>query len=463
MIVLKFGGSSLATPERIHNACQLMVEAASQRQAVAIICSAFGDTTNQLIRMAALAANGDPFQPALTHLATHHRHMAHTLLPAPQRVSLIQVIDDHITELAQVLAVIANAANTTRAHMDQIMGFGERLAANTIYHCLADQHPVAYLNASAIIRTDARFGHARVDWHTTQSLIRDHFANTTHTQIVTGFNGSTPGGDVTTLGRGGSDYTAALIGAALGCTHIEIWTDVNGFMTADPNQVPEAFSPRTLTFEDALDLAYFGAKVIYPPTLIPAMQADVAVLIKNCFAPEHPGTRIGKDSCPPTSPITGIAAIDTILQVRIKASNDHPVATLATKINAILTHHQIPICLIRQTHDMCYLYLDQRQPDCEQVLATLTSDFGDITMATDKSLIALVGDGLDDPNPYLTQITQLLASHQIPIHTYGQCRSNRNICIILDAHHQQKAQRLLHKTFLQNTQPTTSPALAPLP
>lgn len=463
MTVLKFGGTSLANATRIRNAGQIAQQAVSERGAKAIVCSALGGVTNSLIQMAEAAARGDmDYREDLQQLRERHRETSAALVEGSLFIQLQNQLDACFEELAELLEQIVARQYLDRQLQDHIMGFGERCSAQMMAVHLSQFLPTHYVDARNIIRTDDRFGHAQVKQQETDALVQDWFEKHTSLAIVTGFIASSPKGIGTTLGRGGSDYTAALLGAALGCDHIEIWTDVNGFMTADPNQVPAAFSPRNLTFEDALELAYLGAKVIYPPTLIPAMNADVAVLVKNCFLPEHPGTLIENDTLEPVSPITGISAIQSIVEIQVTSQLGRHPEVFQAKIQAILQKATIPIHLLSLVENQCRLFIDERQDAWQAVWQAIAEEFRQpedrVMLHREVSLIALVGRGLGNPLTYEKLIRSALAEEHIEVLAYGQCRSARNISLIVPRLHQQQTQCLLHEVFFPNkdqNQPVT--------
>jgi len=464
MMVLKFGGTSLATPERIRNAVAIMHQAVTERGARAMVCSAFAGVTDQLLRMALLAAEGAAYLAEFENLKTRHLDAVQALIEEPERDLLGKEIAQMLQNLAQSLSQIATKGASDKEALDHVMGFGERLSARIIATYFNSILPSHYLDAGEVIRTDTRFGHARVNFEESDQLIAAHFQNDSRLQVVTGFVARTADGRPTTLGRGGSDYTAAILGAALGCARIEIWTDVNGFMTADPNKVPEAFSPRTLDFDHALELAHFGAKVLYPPTLIPAMQRGVAVLIKNCFSPAHPGTLIEKKPQTHHFAVTGITAIDTLIEIQVEAGPHGDPDMFAKLMTDTLATYEPPISLLHQNGTTCSLFIDQRHPDwtalevalMQHLLPSLTGARGwTVTIRADRSLVAIVGDGLREPRILFEKMQTALAAEDIDILAWGQCLSERNLCIAVQRQDQQRAQRRLHQTLLQPCLSTT--------
>jgi len=205
-----------------------------------------------------------------------------------------------------------------------------------------------FLNASKLIKTDSSFGNANVDFKTTNKNISNYFKKHTKLQIITGFISSTSKNEITTLGRGGSDLTASIFGAALNAKIIEIWTDVDGILTADPRKVKNAFSLPSVTYEEAMELSHFGAKVIYPPTLLPALQKKIQIVIKNTFNPDFPGTSVLEKEVSTEFAVKGISSIDDITLVRVQGGGMVGVKGIAGRLFTALARHDVNIIMITQ-------------------------------------------------------------------------------------------------------------------
>jgi bifunctional aspartokinase / homoserine dehydrogenase 1 len=296
MKVLKFGGSSVAKPERIRSVIEIVKPYLKDKPA--IVFSAFGGVTDTLIALSTAALNGkSEYKDELKELETRHLDAVRELVGIQKQSSIIAQVKFTINELEDVLHGIFLVKERTPRTLDYIMSFGERLSAYIIAEAMKDQGIDAeFLDARTVVRTDNTFGYARIDFEKTNELINNYFSAHSKVQVITGFIGSSASGETTTIGRSGSDYTAAIFAGALKATDLEIWTDVDGMMTADPRKVKKAFTVKEMTYEEAMELSHFGAKVIFPATMQPAMINRIPIWIKNTFNPAFEGTVISENS-----------------------------------------------------------------------------------------------------------------------------------------------------------------------
>ena len=281
MKVLKFGGSSVGKPERIRGIVSILKDYYLSGQPFTVVFSAFGGVTDQLIEMSQRAANGDNSYLNLhEQFRLRHFEAAESLLIEPTRSIVIAELENNQEVLKNLLHGVFLVREASLRTMDYVLSFGERSSSFIISHVLKQAGiPAAYLDARKIIKTDKNFGNAKVDLNNTYLKIKEFYSQTNEIQVVTGFIGAGKGGLTTTLGRGGSDYTAALLGAGLDAEAIEIWTDVDGVLTADPRKVPQAFTIHKMTYAEAMEMSHFGAKVIYPPTIQPALTKKIPLYI----------------------------------------------------------------------------------------------------------------------------------------------------------------------------------------
>ena len=272
MKILKFGGTSVGTAASIKAILEIVSPELEQPEKPVIVLSAMGGVTNVLLAMAEAAANGNGFTDLLTDLETRHFEVVKSLLDFQHQNPAFTDLKILFNQLEELLQGILVLRELTPKNRDLILSFGERCSTIMISRIFAAHFKdVVYVDATDLIRTDSTFGNAKVNTALTDMLIRAHYQeNAGRILLVTGFIAGSESGQVTTLGRGGSDYTAAIFGAALNAQEIQIWTDVNGMMTADPRMVKKAFPLTELTYTEAMELSYFGARVIYPPTMIPA-------------------------------------------------------------------------------------------------------------------------------------------------------------------------------------------------
>jgi aspartokinase/homoserine dehydrogenase 1 len=280
MKILKFGGTSVGSINSIQTLLDILKQEKGEKPAV--VLSAMSGVTNLLIAMAEGAAKGDDFTASLAELERRHFEVVKSLLDIQNQNPAFTRLKIHFNQLEELLQGVLTLKELTPKTRDLVLSFGERCSTVMISKIAAQYFPEAlFVDASELIKTDSAFGQAKVNMKLSEQLIRGFYAeNKGKMLFVTGFIAGNDEGQITTLGRGGSDYTAAIFGSALNASSIEIWTDVNGMMTADPRMVKKAFSLPELTYTEAMELSYFGAKVIYPPTMIPAFLRRYLSLLK---------------------------------------------------------------------------------------------------------------------------------------------------------------------------------------
>ena len=287
MKVLKFGGSSVGSPANIKQVSNIISGYIKTGENVVVVTSAMKGITNDLIEVGKIAASDDENYSKLSDkIIDDHLNAIKELIDIKSQSSIIAQLKFLTNNLEDLLHGVYLLKELSERTLDLVMSFGERLASLIISSYLNQLGiPSEWLDARQLIKTDDHFGNAKVFESITFENIRKYFETHTKLQVVTGFAGSTTKGETTTLGRGGSDYTAALFGAALDAEQIEIWTDVDGVLTSDPKKVGDAFPQHSLSYVEAMELSHFGAKVIYPPTLQPAFTKKIPLLIKNTFNP----------------------------------------------------------------------------------------------------------------------------------------------------------------------------------
>ena len=309
MKVLKFGGSSVGSPERIRGVKQI-IEA--QSLPCVVVVSAFEGVTDQLLHVTELASSGNEgYKDLLEKIFIKHKEFTSNLISddVDQRKAY-DLIDSISNELREIVRGIYLLRESTRHARDQVLAAGERMSSFIMSLFLEDS---IHIDSREFIKTEIRQGFPVVDFTETNSLIRSRLEKAEKLVVIPGFIASSHNGETTTLGRGGSDYTAAIIAAALNAEMLEIWTDVDGFMTADPKKVEKAYTIESLTYSEAMELSHFGAKVIYTPTLRPVYKENIPVIVRNTLNPGSKGTLINhKSKDQGRSPIKGISSIDHI-------------------------------------------------------------------------------------------------------------------------------------------------------
>lgn len=457
MRVLKFGGSSVANASRIAGVIDILKEAHAKAERFTVAVSAFSGVTDMLLAMARKAAANDAsFGDDLAALQKKHESAAVELCGTGNAVLATGLAELHaeLTKFLQGAALLREASKQT---LDQVASFGERNSAFIIAHALAAKGvPAEFLDARAVIRTDANFGAARVDVAATNAAIAAHYAKHTAPQVVTGFIGSTKDGQTTTLGRGGSDYTAAIFAAALSASVVEIWTDVDGVMTADPRKVQRAFSIPKMTYAEALEMSHFGAKVIYPPTILPALKNNIPLLIKNTFNPTHPGTLISHDNPNDGAAVRGISSVSQVALLTLQGSGMVGVPGTAARLFAGLAKHDVNVIIITQgssEHSITFAV----PPDTAQIAKAAVEEAFALELAaklvepirveTQLAAVAVIGEGMRTRPGIAGRLFSALGANGINTVAIAQGSSELNISVVVPKLDEGKAIAALHEAF----------------
>ena len=457
MKVLKFGGSSVANAERITNIIKIALEKRKETP-VAVVVSAFSGITDSLIEMANLAVNQNhKYLEIFEEIKNRHLKTAEELI-SKERINHVQnVIKITLQELEDLLHGISLIKELSPKSLDFIMSFGERLSAYIISEAVSTYGTTAeFLDARTLVKTNNDFGSAKVDFEETNGNIQKYFGEHRALQIITGFIGSTKENETTTLGRGGSDYSASIFGAALHGEEIEIWTDVNGVMTADPRKVKKAFSLKSLTYIEAMELSHFGAKVIHPPTMQPAMRKNIPLRIKNTFEPSHPGTIIGNENFKHEHLIKGITSIKEVALLRLEGSGMFGVAGISKRLFGALAKEKISVILISQAsseHSICFAISPKESEKAKNLIdeefATEIAGnlVNEIIVEKDKSIIAVIGENMRHKSGIAGKVFSALGENAINISAIAQGSSELNISIVISQKDEIKALNVLHDSF----------------
>lgn len=458
MKVLKFGGSSVGNAKRIKSVIEIIKSIFKNGETGVVVFSAYQGVTDKLIKAGKIAAKGEEsYLDILKEIQEQHLDTARELLSIKQQSNQLAEIKYTLRQLEDILHGIFLIRELSAKSLDFIMSFGERLSAYTISECLIDQNFKAnFLDTRKIIKTDNNFGHAHVNFSLTNKNIISTITESSPLQIVTGFIASSTDGETTTLGRGGSDFTASVFGSALNVKEIEIWTDVDGVLTADPKKVPKAFSIQEMTYEEAMELSHFGAKVIYPPTMQPALDKNIAIRIKNTLNPEFPGTVIGPDKHENKHAIRGISSIDNLALLTISGSGMIGVAGIAQRIFSALARKQINIILITQAsseHTICLAILPQfKDPAIEALNEELKYEIRDeiineIVVEDNFSVLAVVGENMRHRKGLAGRVFKALGDDDINISAIAQGSSELNISIVVSRDDEARALNAIHRAF----------------
>ena len=457
MKVLKFGGSSVATPERIKAIVQIVKPRLAQEK-IAIVFSAFGGVTDTLIQMSehALASN-DQYKEQLAQLEKRHLDAVRALVSMQKQSAVLAQVKFTINELEDILHGIFLVKERTPRSLDYIMSFGERLSAFVIAEALKDEGIDAeFLDARRVVRTDHQFGYARVNFVATNRLINDYFSNTQKLQVITGFIGSSENGETTTLGRSGSDYTAAIFAGALKSESVEIWTDVDGMMTADPRKVKKAFSVKEMTYEEAMELSHFGAKVIFPATMQPAMANQIPIWIKNTFNPQHPGTCISKNANGKALIIKGISSMSNISLLNVQGSGLMGVVGVSMRLFATLAREKVNVILISQAsseHSICFAIESGLAMQAKQAIEKefqyeiLNREMNVVTIEDSCAIVAIVGENMKHNPGTSGRMFGALGKNGVNVRAIAQGSSELNISAVIHQSDVGKALNALHEAF----------------
>ena len=465
MHVLKFGGTSVGSVESIRQVIRIVDAHRKQETPIVVVLSAMSGVTNQLIEIGQMATNGQiDYMELVRRIEDRHFNVVKAIFPVKEQGRVFAAVRGTINELEDLLRGVSLIRELTPRTLDLIMSFGERLSNLVVAECTkASGVPAAFCDARDLIKTDAQFGHAEVNYTLTNPLIQAFFekesGSSAPVQFITGFIGSTEKGETTTLGRGGSDYTASILGAALNAEVIDIWTDVDGMMTADPRKVPNAFNIPTITYAEAMELSHFGAKVIYPPSLQPAFARNIPIRVLNTFNAEHAGTVVSRTADRRQYTITGISSIDDVVLVNVQGSGMIGVAGVSAKLFGILAQHKISVILISQAsseHSICFA-IDPKGADRVKLIldeafaADIASGHVDnISIERDLSIIATVGEGMRKSSGIAGKLFSVLGKNGVNVVAVAQGSSEINISVVITKNNLSKALNALHNVFFQS-------------
>jgi aspartokinase/homoserine dehydrogenase 1 len=462
MLVLKFGGTSVGSPGAIGNIIEILKDDGHSGRVRAVVVSAFSGVTDSLIDISRRASGGDESYAALADiLRKRHLETGSVFLKKEARKRAAADIERTFAELTRTLDGIAILRELSARTLDYVMSFGERFSAALLAHIFtAAGIDAAYLDARPLVKTDDRFGKAQVLPDETFSRIRSFFkareGKKPPLQVVTGFIGSTAEGHTATLGRGGSDLSSAVFAAALGAGELEIWTDVDGILTADPKLVKDAFRIDEISYTEAMEISHFGAKVLFPPTIKPALEKGIPIWIRNTFHPRGGGTRIKKNAAAGDYPIRGISSMNHVALVRCQGSGMVGVAGFSSRLFGALARRRINIILITQSsseYSICFAVLPEDAGGAE---AAIREEFdreigaGAIEApATEKdlSIIAVVGSRMKSTSGISGKVFHALGRNGINVVAIAQGSSELNISAVIPRQDEGKALNAIHEAF----------------
>lgn len=452
MIVMKFGGSSVESAVAIQRVASI-VKARVERRPVVVV-SAMGKTTNRLLALAGLAAEGKQ-REALVQVeelkAFHLAEASQVVLPA-EMDWLRSILDEHFAELEHMVAEVAVVESFSPRMVDAVSAMGERLSSQIV--ALAFRFcgmKAVHVDSRSVIITDTRHTQAAPNFVRTNARLKEVVPALAeqHVVVMGGFIGSTLDGVTTTLGRGGSDYTGSIVGAGIDAEEIQIWTDVDGMLTCDPRIVPGGHLIKTISFEEAAELAYFGAKVLHPATVLPAVEKNIPVLVLNSRRPEVQGTRIVKEPPPCKNVLKSIACKTDITVVKIQSLRMLMAYGFLRRIFEVFDRYQTPVDMVTTSEVSVSLTIDNTTK-----LAEITEELeriAEVEVERHRALVCVVGDDIRGTPGVGARIFRALTGINVLMVSQGSSRLN--FSFVIDSSDMKPAVEALHKEFFSELDP----------
>ncbi len=462
MQVIKFGGSSVASAENINKVIDIIQKKGKQYK-LAVVVSALGGITDKLLSCASLAASGnEDYKTALQEIESRHLQTVKDLIPVTQQSGVLSLVKKHCNEIEDICNGIFLLGELTARTKDKMVSYGELLSSKIIAaKCNADGLITEWKDAREMIFTDSGFGAALVDFTKTNKAIQDYFlASKDSLFLLPGFISSDPNGITTTLGRGGSDYTAAILAGATNASVLEIWTDVSGMMTADPRIVSNYKLIPKISYQEAMELSHFGAKVIYPPTIQPVMTKNIPVWIKNTFAPNDEGTVIQNESMQNGNAVRGISSMNKISLLSLEGSGMVGIPGFSKRLFEALANQKINVILITQSsseHSICVavdsVHVETAKLAVDEAFSyeIETQKVDPLIIENDLAIIALVGDNMKSHTGIAGRMFSALGKNGVNIRAIAQGSSERNISAVIGFSDVAKSVNVLHEAFFETT------------
>jgi aspartokinase/homoserine dehydrogenase 1 len=461
MQVLKFGGTSMGSAQSIEQVCNI-IQHKKPNGRFTIVASAMSGITDKLIQCGQLAGQGqEQYRNVLQEIENKHLDTIRTLFPITVQSGIISQVKKRLNTLETLCDGIFQVGELSARSLDKIMSFGELVSS----YLLAEKLKSSGLNAAwkdsrELIVTDNNFGNAAVNFLATNHQTAQHYQQQNADFVVLpGFVAATTDGETTTLGRGGSDYTAAIIAAALHAEVLDIWTDVSGMMTADPRMVSQAIPIPHISYEEAMELSHFGAKVIYPPTIQPVMDKRIPIWIKNTFAPDDYGTLIHtQDGDVRTYPVTGISGIQKIALLTLEGSGMVGIPGFSKRLFEALLSERVNVILITQSSSEHSITVGIHEPDMLKAKTAVDSEFSQeilekriepLIVERDMSIVAVVGDKMKNHHGTSGKLFAALGRNGVNIRAIAQGSTEKNISVVINKGDVKKALNVIHEAFFE--------------
>lgn len=467
---MKFGGTSVAGAERVAGVAGI-VEAYREGRfsyapgggRVVVVVSAFSGVTDALLRAARSAAGQQDsvYREVATDLRRQHGVAVEALVPAGERRALLLAqVETLVAGFENLCGAMAVLGELTPRALDAVSSLGERLSARIVAAALSERGVAAQaVEATALIVTDDDFGAAAPQMEATRARSREVLLPLLEARIVpvvTGFIGATPEGVLTTLGRGGSDYSGAILGSCLDADEVWVWTDVNGVLTADPRVVPGAKTLPVISYSEAAELSYFGAKVLHPKTMLPAMERRIPLRILNTFEPEHPGTLVTAEGGDGGTTVKAIASIQHLSQITVEGRGMMGVPGIAARVFTAVAKEGVNVLMISQSSSEQSICFVIRQEDSRRALSAMDRAFErelsrhnvDRIWAQDEvAIVAVVGAGMRGVPGIGAKVFGALGERGINVISIAQGSSEYNISLVVKQGEAAEAVRAIHDAF----------------
>ena len=463
MQVLKFGGTSVANASNISRAVAIIQKAIESNNNTVVVVSALGGITDALLEAASLASIDDvSYKDKLHLIEQRHLSVVKELIPLDQQSSVLSMVKKRCNEIEDICNGVFLLKELSLRTTDSIISYGELISSQIVAAKLKSVGVSnVWKDARELIVTNSEFGNANVDFAATNKNIADFFSTKGDTvYVVPGFTGKDKNGNTTTLGRGGSDYTAALIGAAANASVVEIWTDVSGMMTADPRLVSNAKIIAHISYQEAMELSHFGAKVIYPPTIQPLMNKGIKVCIKNTFSPGDEGTWVHNDIKKSDNSIRGISSINNLALLSLEGSGMVGIPGFSKRLFEALSNEKINVILITQSsseHSICVgieeVNADRAKDAIDEVFAyeIEIKKVDPLRVEKNLAIVALVGDNMKNHPGISGKMFGVLGRNGVNVRAIAQGSSERNISAVIALGDVKKAINVLHEEFFETT------------
>ena len=462
MQVLKFGGSSVANADNINKVVSIVLKAI-EKEPVVLVVSALGGVTEQLLQTGSFAANGsEEYKQQIKALEVKHLDAVRALLPIQEQSSTLSWVKQQLNEIESLCDGIYLLGEISPRIKDRLVSYGELLSSYIIASKLKSLSVhQQWLDARNLITTNDQYGNAAVNFEKTDAKIINYFkTNSFRLYILPGFIASNENNHTTTLGRGGSDYTAAIFAAALNTESLEIWTDVTGMMTADPRLVQHPKQISQISYQEAMELSHFGAKIIYPPTIQPVMKKNIPVWIKNTFEPDSAGTIIQEKTISSDEVICGISSINSICLLSLEGSGMVGIPGFSKRLFETLALNNINVILITQSSSEHSICVGINEEDAAKAQEAIDQTFAyeieigkvdPVKVENGLSIVALVGEQMKSHPGISGKMFGVLGKNGINVRAIAQGSSEKNISAVLSVKDVKKAINVLHEIFFETT------------